>query len=197
MNFGATFSKSTRTAVLSLIIDKTRRRAVTPGDLASHHFCQASLLRQAFQASVPRSAVVANCSAAASAANPFLAIVMHFSTIGRISLAFSIVVMMRPGTLGLLASSSPYSRSVKKIADARLLKSAFRCEGLRPKTRPFLKCLMIGSQLARWLRLVLSARRLTRRFLLSELHVPLSGSLVPEGQAVVAELSHRRGNSHS
>jgi phosphonate transport system substrate-binding protein len=45
--------------------------------------------------------------------------------------------------------------TVKKIADARLLNSAFRCEGLRPKTRPFLKCLMIGSQLALRLRLVL------------------------------------------
>jgi len=44
---------------------------------------------------------------------------MHRSTSGRTSLAFSIVVMIRPLTFGLL-SSSVASRSVKNSAVARL-----------------------------------------------------------------------------
>ena len=56
-------------------------------------------------------------------ARPLRAIVMHFSTSGRTSLAFAIVVMMRPLTFGLLSSYSA-SRSVRNSALARFRSKA-------------------------------------------------------------------------
>ena len=62
-----------------------------------------------------RSALGSSWSAASCCGKARRAIVMHFSTSGRTSLAFSIVVMMRPLTLGLLSSHSA-SRSVRNSA---------------------------------------------------------------------------------
>jgi hypothetical protein len=78
-----------------------------------------ALSRHDFHSFEPRSAEVPNFSAAAWAARPLRAIVMHFSTSGRTSLAFSTVVMMRPFTFGGLGSNSA-SRSVRNSALAKL-----------------------------------------------------------------------------
>ena len=117
---GATSANRIRTACLSPSSRKARRRAIDhrrdrPGSTA----CHLSLLRQVFQASrvalgrggelvgllLGRQRRCGRC-------------VMHCSTSGRTSLAFSSVVMMRPLTLGLLSSSSA-SRSVRNRLLAR------------------------------------------------------------------------------
>ena len=87
--------------------------------MAWFHSLHLSLLRHDFQASLPRSAVGAELRGRVFGREPLRAIVMHFSTSGRTSLALAIVVMMRPFTLGLLSSNSA-SRSVRNSALARL-----------------------------------------------------------------------------
>ena len=65
MKRGATSANRIRTACLSPSMTSARRRASTSGATAWAHLVHWSLVRHFFQASVLRSAVVANCSALA------------------------------------------------------------------------------------------------------------------------------------
>ena len=62
-------------------------RAVTAGAMVCAHWFHWSLSRQERHSGERRSASVPNCSASSSALRPLHAIVMHFSTSGRTSLA--------------------------------------------------------------------------------------------------------------
>ena len=126
-NRGAISSNSTRMASLSPISWTTRRRAAIAGAIALFHFCHSSLLRHCFHSSLPRSALVAYCCASSSDFSDRRAMVMHFSTSGRTSLALCSVVTMRPFTLGMLLSKSgSVSRSVRKRLLAKFLNIALR-----------------------------------------------------------------------
>ena len=125
-------SNTTRVAALSPSNCSTRRRALTAGAIAWAHSRHLGLVRHSFQAAEFRSAGAANSPARAEAASPRRAIVMHFSTSGRTSLAFCSVVTIRPGTFGGLGSSSA-SRSVRNRLLARLRSMARRWLELRPR----------------------------------------------------------------
>ena len=145
VNRGAIFSNKIRAACLSPSNWITRRRAFTAGAMARAHWFHWSPARHCFQAAESRSAVVPNWPACWAATRPCLATVTHRSTSGRTSLAFATVVTIRPRTLAAPSSPASTSRSVSMSADARLRSNARWCEGLRPRTRPFLRWRMADS----------------------------------------------------
>ena len=123
------------TASSSRSLLNARRRSATYGARAAFHFCQPSPSRHVLYSAESFAADVSNSSAAFACGAAFLPSVINFSTNGRSSLAFGVVVTIRPATRGASGSSGS-GRTLRIRLHAIFLNIALRCEALRPSLRP-------------------------------------------------------------